>query len=174
MTDPTPPTAPPPEGLTLQVPSEDFPAAPSFALTVPPSWRPEPTTDAALLAYDTSSPAHFRTNVLVTVDRVRGDADLTDAVIRLAQVALGSYPDYRVLADHGAPVGGQPARLRLHSFTPQPGATAVFQLQALVFAPAPAGAPVLDLVQLHATCSGELAGHYAPDFEDLVASFVFA
>lgn len=174
MTDLTPPTAPPPEGLTLQVPSEDFPAAPSFALTVPPSWRPEPTTDAALLAYDTASPAHFRTNVLVTVDRVRGDADLTDAVIRLAQVALGSYPDYRVLADHGAPVGGQPARLRLHSFTPQPGTTAVFQLQALVFAPAPAGAPVLDLVQLHATCSGELAGHYAPDFEDLVASFVFA
>lgn len=174
MTDPTPPTAPPPEGLTLQVPSEDFPAAPSFALTVPPSWRPEPTTDAALLAYDTASPAHFRTNVLVTVDRVRGDAELTGALIRLAQVALGSYPDYRVLADHDAPVGGRPAKLRLHTFTPQPGATAVFQLQLLVFAPAPAGAPVHDLVQLHATCSGELAGRYAPDFEDLVASFVFA
>lgn len=173
MTDSTPPSTPPPEGVTLRVPSEDFPAAPSFALTVPPSWRPEPTTDAALLAYDAESPAHFRTNVLVTVDRVRGDAELTDAVVRLAQEALGSYPDYRVLADRGAPMGGRPARLRLHSFTPQQGATAVFQLQALVFAPAPPGAPVLDLVQLLATCSGEQAGHYVPDFERLVTSFVF-
>jgi len=173
MTDPVPPSATPPEPVTLRVPSDEFPAAPSFALTVPPSWRPEPTTDAALLAYDTASPAHFRTNVLVTVDRVPGDAELADAFIRLAQAALGAYADYRVLSVHDAPVGGEPAKLRLQRFTPESAAATVFQLQVLVFAPTPAGGPVRDLVQLHATCSGELAGHYAPDFEAMVASFAF-
>lgn len=174
MSETTPPTGDTPAGVTLRSPSDDFPASPSFSLTVPASWRPEPTTDAALLAFDSHAPAHFRTNVLVTVDRVPRAAELRDAVQRLEGDAAARYPDFRVIHVRNADVGGQPAALGLQTFTPrEPAAAPVFQLQVVVFAPAPHGRPTRDLVQLHATCSAELAGLYAPVFEGLVASFAF-
>ncbi len=72
-------------------------------------------------------------------------------------------------------VGGQPAALRLHTFTPPGAAAAVFQLQALFYAPSPETQPTRDLVQLHATCAArELAEGYAPAFEALIASFAFS
>lgn len=159
--------------IELHSPSGDFPPRPGFSLVVPATWQPERVTAAALLAYDTASPAHFRTNVLVTVERVAADALLTDAVRHLATEAAATYPDYRVLDTRTAPLGGQPAALRLHTFTPPGAAAPVFQLQALVFAPGSPGASTTDLVQLHATCSAEQAGRYAPAFEALVDSFTF-
>lgn len=174
MTDATPPDGDIPAGITLRSPSDEFPASPKIALTVPASWRPEPTTDAALLAFDTQAPPHFRTNVLVTVDRVRRDAELRDAVQGLARDAAAAYPDFRVIHVRNAEVGAQPAALRLQTFTPrEPAAAPVFQLQVVVFAPAPEDRPTRDLVQVHATCSAELAGIYAPTFEEIVSSFAF-
>jgi hypothetical protein len=158
-------------GIELRSPSEAFPPRPAFSVVVPATWRPEPTTDAALLAYDEASPAHFRTNVLVTVERVRADAQLTDAVRHFATEAASAYADYRVLSARNAPVGGLPAALRLHSFTPPSAAAAVFQLQVLLLVPPAGGGPTADLVALHATCSAEQAARYAPAFEAMVDSF---
>jgi len=174
MSDTNPPIGDTPAGITLRSPSNDFPAQPGFAVTVPDSWRPEPTTDAALLAFDSQAPAHFRTNVLVTVDRVPRAAELRDAVQRLGRDAAAQFPDFRVIHFRNTDVGGQPAALGLQTFTPRESAAApVFQLQVVVFAPAPEDRPTRDLVQLHATCSAELAGVYAPVFEGLVSSFAF-
>lgn len=168
--DPEPSGSP---GHEFRSPSDDFPAAPRFSLVAPASWHTSSSTDAALLVYDTDSPAHYRTNVLVTVHRVPRDVALTDVVGNLAHDAATDYSDYRVLAAHTTQVAGMPAEVRLHTFTPERSPGAVFGLQALFFAPDGGELPVHDLVQLQATCAGDQARRYAPAFEEVLRSFRF-
>jgi len=167
------PTAAEAPGVEFHWPSDDFPNFPGLALEAPAGWEAERRTGAAMLVYDTDSPAHFRTNALVTVERVPVTAELQDLVRASAQELGATQREYRVLFARTAAVAGQPAVVRVQTWEVDELSVPVFQVEVLLFAPAAPDRPTKDLVQLHATCGADQAERYAPAFEQLVGSLRF-
>lgn len=160
--------------MQLRSPSDRFPAVPHVSIEVPDSWAAHDLPASVITAYDTASPAHFRVNATVAIERILAGPSLREIAARFAEAAIDDLPDYVV---HGEEVvapaapDGLPRFLRLHSYRPVGAPFAVFQAQCLVLvpAPAPAGAAA-DLVSLHATCPGDVADRYGAVFRAVADS----
>lgn len=163
--------------MRLTSPSERFPALPSVSIDVPDTWAPDDTPSSVITAFDTASPSHFRVNAIVAIERVAAGPSLIQIAARFAEVANDDFPGYVVHGEELVDGPGVPRFLRLHGYQPDGVAFPIFQAQCLVLVPmgsspstADAGDGVEDLVQLHATCSGDVADRYGTVFRAIIDS----
>jgi hypothetical protein len=157
-------------GVEFRLPSDDFPGFPGLALVAPEGWAPDPRTGAAMLVYDTASPDHFRTNALLTIERVPADTTLPDLVRTSAQRLAESVRAYHVRFARTAVVAGQPASVRVHTWEVDELPVPVFQVEVLLLAPEADPQRPKNLVQLHVTCASDQAEQCSPAFEQIVQS----
>lgn len=148
--------------MDLAFPSADFPAQPALRLVAPQGWVYVDLPDAVVAAADPHSPKECTTNLLVTITRVIGEADLAAVVQRQIATAtsqLGGSLDRQ----EREPMAGRDAIWSALSYLiradrPIP----LFQAQATVLVPR--RERVTDAVTLVATCAQSVAAHYSPLF----------
>ncbi len=154
--------------MEVTFPGSEFPGFPRIELTLPEGWRRDVAADAVIVGYDPASPAHFRTNVVVTVTRTRGDLPVEVYARRFAEEA-GQDPTFQVYGESPIEVSGYPGVLRLQSRRPENLGYEVIQAQYLVLVPT-THAELSDLVQLHASAAVDAAEATMDKFRTMVSS----
>ena len=155
--------------MELSYPSERFPGPPVIRLAIPDGWEPADSPTANITIVDTASPEHFRVNLMVSVRRMQTDASIGQVATRFADETRSRYPDYEIVGERLAPLNGHEAVFRAQRVTPLASPYPLFQAEVLLFGPTPAPG-LQDLVQVHATCPGDLAEHYGSIFRTMVES----
>jgi hypothetical protein len=138
---------------TFSFPSAEAPATPAFLFDGPEEWSavPSPGVLLAVAAQDRAS--GFRPNITVSPQRVLSALELDPVADRLLSELKEAYDDLTMAGDWRGTVSQQDVRWQEYAFT-EPQAGTLFQIQAVLFAPTSTEAPVKDLFQVHATCSG--------------------
>src|SRR3954453_10580952 len=152
-------------------PSPQLPPYPAFEIEVPDGWRPDEAPDCLGVFFDPSSEG-FKTNVLVSADRVAAALDLDTAARATLEEASG-FPEFQVEQEHVVDVDGQPASLRFQSFAVEGVDDRLLQMQVLFFAPANGRAKTDDLFHIDGTCLAGDTERYAQVFMDIARSFRF-
>src|SRR3954447_5818648 len=152
-------------------PSPELPPYPAFEIEVPDGWRPDEAPDCLGVFFDPAS-AGFRTNVLVSADRVAAAVDL-EAAARATLKQASGFADFQVEQEHVVDVDGQPASLRFQSFAVDGAEDRLLQMQVLFFAPPNGRANTHDLFHIDGTCLASDTEHYAPVFMEIARSFRF-
>src|SRR3954463_11675443 len=152
-------------------PSPQLPPYPAFEIEVPDGWRPDEAPDCLGVFFDPESEG-FRTNVLVSADRVTAEIDLETAARTTLQQA-SSFADFQVEQEHLVDVDGRPASLRFQSFAANGVDDRLLQMQVLFFAPANGRSKTHDLFHIDGTCLAGDTEQYAPVFMEIARSFRF-
>ena len=155
---------------SLSYPSERFPGPPVIRLDIPEGWEAADSPTANITVFDTNSPDHFRVNLMVSVlthgrptppsPRSPPDSPRRRAV---------ATPDYEIVGERVADLNGREAVIRAQRVTPLGSPYPLFQAEVLLFGPEPRP-DVQDLIQVHATCPGDMAEHYGAIFRTMVES----
>src|SRR3954453_9035448 len=95
-------------------PSSGLPPYPAFEIEVPDGWRPDEAPDCLGVFFDPASEG-FKTNVLVSADRVAAAVDL-EAAARATLEQASTFADFQLEQEPAVDVDGQPASLRFQSF----------------------------------------------------------
>lgn len=136
--------------MTIQVtsPSDEFPAPPRLALTLPDDWHALPDAALPLAAAKTVPEGHFRPNVVVVVTRVRAAYTL-DQAVEATMARLTGLEGYAEIGREHLEVGGWPAFRAEVSFSdPRSGGT---MAQAVRLVRVQRG-PVADIVEMTGSC----------------------
>ncbi|MBE2318825.1 hypothetical protein DVA67_022810 [Solirubrobacter sp. CPCC 204708] len=152
-------------------PSAEIPPFAAFELELPDGWRADEAPDCLAVFFDPAATG-FRTNLLVSADRVDASVDLEQAAQdTLADAA--AFADFRVEREKVDEIGGQPASLRYQSFTVEGVPDRLLQLQVLLFSPPGGRTKTRDLFHIDGTCLGRDTETYAGVFLDIARSFTF-
>jgi hypothetical protein len=157
---------------TMNYPSDRYPALSAVAIELPDGWEAGVAPDALVVGFDTSSPSHFRTNVLVSVSRTLAELPIDAIAKTVASEAAAADPTFQVFGEEAEVVGGHEAVVRLQGrrVTATADVTIdVLQMEALVVVPTRNPA-LADLVQVHATCAADVADAMSPVFRSILES----
>lgn len=155
--------------MQLESPSDEFPAPPALALTLPDGWEPFTSPAATVCASDPGSPPGFRSNVVVIVSKSVHDHSAAEVAAVLVEKTATDYPGATVLASDTSRVAGLEAVVSTVEFQPADAGFPICQVQGVVMSPT-AHADVRYAVQFHGTCASDALAAYEPLFRDAFAS----
>ena len=150
-------------------PSDTFPGPPAVTVEAPPGWIPEPAGGSLMAFLDPASPEGFRTNLVISAIRLRGDDTLAAVAERSRTTAQNTLHDYRVIDEKQSDLRGVPAVVRTQQFRLGSTGPAVFQVTVMTLAP-PSPSGVHYLVRIEGTCQASAIESFRPVFRDVVGS----
>lgn len=152
------------ETITVQVPSADVPAAPSFSVRVPPSWTAR-AAPGVVAAFDV--PAEPSWSVVISSLRVGADTTLRDVAVRSFARQRQQHPDATIRVQRTGRFGDRTTYFREVGV---PGTVATAQLHALFALPVGEG-PLSDVLSVVASCPDGQLEQLGPPVVELVSSF---
>lgn len=155
--------------MEITYPSERFPGPPRIRFDLADGWDVADAPPAQITVFDTNSPEHFRVNLMISVKRIATEATIVRVAEQFAEETRSRYPDYDIVGERRTMLNGLEAIVRAQAVTPLGSEYPIFQAELLQFAPDPRPG-LRDLVQLHASCPGDMAEHYSPIFKAMIES----
>jgi hypothetical protein len=135
--------------LTVQFPSEQFPAYPAVSLDLPDGWRPLPEVGLPLALAKNTAGGEFGANVITVLNRVRAEHTLEQATAEVL-ARLTGLPQYKELGRAQIEVDGHDG-FRIEGIFAEPTLGPFVQAVRIVLVDR---GPVKDVVQVTGSCTG--------------------